>query len=179
VLRIVTERLLLRDYMDEDLDALYRQYVRAEVTEFLIWSPSTQADIREFLDRAAQGMTQKPRQLFELAVTLKSTGALIGGGALHASGTNAELGYFLGPDYWGQGYAVELAHALLAYGFRTLGVHRVYATCRPANLRSAAVLGKIGMRQEGHMREHVRSKGQYQDSLLFAILEEEYRKKGN
>jgi RimJ/RimL family protein N-acetyltransferase len=64
---------------------------------------------------------------------------------------------------------------VLRYGFGELDLHRVYATCRPANDASRCVLEKLGMRREGHLRRHRWMKGTWHDSLLYAILVEEWR----
>jgi integrase/recombinase XerD len=68
----------------------------------------------------------------------------------------------------------EAAKAMLWFGFRRLGLHRIYATCRPENIGSAKVMQKIGMKYEGHLRGHMRHKGQWHDSFQYSILEDEY-----
>ena len=61
----------------------------------------------------------------------------------------AFIGYCLSRDSWGQGYATETAKGLLSFGFSQLRLHRIFATCDPANLASARVLEKSGMQLEG------------------------------
>ena len=73
-------------------------------------------------------------------------------------------------DRAGSGYATEAAAAVLRFGFDTLGLHRIWATCRPENLGSSRVLEKIGMQREGHLRDHVMVRGAWQDSLLYAAI---------
>ncbi|WP_269433171.1 GNAT family N-acetyltransferase [Paenibacillus sp. FJAT-27812] len=73
-----------------------------------------------------------------------------------------------------KGFATEAAKALLEFGFRELGLHRIFATCRPDNLGSAKVLQKIGMSYEGHIREHKRHNEKWLDSHQYSILESEY-----
>ena len=85
-----------------------------------------------------------------------------------------ELTYLYARLFWGRGYATEAARAILAYAFRDLDLHRVYATCRPANVGSSRVLEKLGMRREGHLVQHRWMKGRWQDSLLYAILDDEW-----
>jgi ribosomal-protein-alanine N-acetyltransferase len=60
-------------------------------------------------------------------------------------------------------------------GFDVLGLHRVWAGCDSQNTASAHVLEKIGMSREGCMREDVRVRGEWRDTLLFGILENEYK----
>jgi RimJ/RimL family protein N-acetyltransferase len=56
-----------------------------------------------------------------------------------------EIGYFLHPDWWGQGFGTEISTALLRFGFQKLHLHRLLATCDPRNTASKRVLEKIGM----------------------------------
>ena len=86
----------------------------------------------------------------------------------------ADLGYELDPRYWENGYATEAARALLAFGFQELGLHRIWAQCIAENVASAHVLEKIGMQQEGHLRQNEWMQGRWWDTLLYAILETEY-----
>lgn len=85
------------------------------------------------------------------------------------------LGFCLNRHFWGKGYGTETANALLRFGFQQLDLHRIYATCDPSNNASAHVLEKIGMQREGHLREHKWAKGRWRDSLLYAILESEWK----
>ncbi len=68
-----------------------------------------------------------------------------------------------------------MAAGLLRFGFETLGLHRIHAIVEPENVASTRVLEKVGMRREGHLRDHRYAKGRWRDSLLYAILEGETR----
>lgn len=76
-------------------------------------------------------------------------------------------------DYWGKGYATETAEALLDFGFDELELHRIYAKCDIKNEQSKNVLEKIGMEQEGILREHKRIDGRWRSSYVYSILENE------
>ncbi len=77
--------------------------------------------------------------------------------------------------FWEKGYATEASRALMDFGFAELGLHRIFATCDPANTASAHVLEKLGMKREGRLREHKWSKGKWRDSFLYAMLEQEWK----
>ena len=79
----------------------------------------------------------------------------------------------------GQGYATEAARALVSFGFGTLRLHRVFATCDVRNVASARVLEKVGMRREGHCRGDKWVRGQWRDSYIYAMLEDEWSKSGS
>lgn len=82
----------------------------------------------------------------------------------------AELGYWLGQPYWGQGYATEAAVAVLDYGFTTLGLNRIHATHLTRNPASGRVMQKVGMRFEGVHREYFWKNGRPEDIARYAIL---------
>ncbi|GAA3412269.1 GNAT family protein [Paenibacillus hodogayensis] len=78
------------------------------------------------------------------------------------------------PDYWGKGIATEVANLLVNFGFKELHLHRIYATCDPRNIGSAKVLNKVGMTQEGRLRDALLIKDGWRDSLVFGILQHEW-----
>ena len=69
----------------------------------------------------------------------------------------------------------QAARGLLAFGFETLGLHRIAATCDTGNVGSARVLEKIGMRREALFREDSLLRGRWRDSFLYAVLEHEWK----
>lgn len=173
-MRLETERLILREFTREDAQAVHRYASDPVVTAHMIWGPNTEAETQAFIEMVLDMQNQAPRSGFELAVELKISGELIGGCGLHAiEPKQGEIGYCFAKEHWGNGYASEAASALLRFGFRGLGLHRIYATCRPANTGSAAVMRKIGMTYEGHLRGHMYHKGGWHDSYQYSILEHE------
>ncbi|MCR2803485.1 GNAT family N-acetyltransferase [Paenibacillus soyae] len=182
-MRRETERLILREFTAGDWEAVHRYASDPVVTSHMIWGPNTEADTRAFLESAIGMQQQAPRVDFELAVVLKENGELIGGSGLRSfDPRQGEIGYCFNRSHWRNGYASEAASELLRFGFEELGLHRIFATCRPDNLGSAAVMRKIGMTFEGHMRGHMFHKGKFHDSHQYSILEDEYfagKKKGH
>lgn len=173
-MQLETNRLIIREYVREDWEFVHQYASNPIVTKHMIWGPNTAEETQGFIMRALSMQEQRDRRDYELAVVLKETGRLIGGCGIHLEETNGELGYCFHPNYWQQGYATEAASSMLAFGFHNLGLHRIYAVCRPCNFRSAKVMKRIGMKQEGHLREHMYYKGKYYDSFLFSILSHEY-----
>lgn len=174
---LATPRLRLREYTDDDFPAVHAYASDAEVTRYMRWGPNSEEDTRAFLRLGAAQRGERPRRHFDLAITLAADGRLVGGGGLHVAEPEhrgAFMGYVLHRDHWGRGYASEAARAMLAFGFERLGLHRIWAVCDPANTISARVLEKIGMRREGHLREHRWEKGRWVDELLYAVLADEW-----
>jgi len=89
-----------------------------------------------------------------------------------------ELGYWIGTPHWNKGYCTEAAKCILDYGFSTLKLRRIHGCFMKRNPASRRVMEKIGMREEGCLRQHDRKWEQPEDIVLFGILRnewEEYR----
>lgn len=89
----------------------------------------------------------------------------------------AELGYWLAAPAWGHGFATEAAQAAVDFGFRELGLARVYAQVIAGNRGSLAVLGKLGMVNEGVKRQHVAKARRLHDVVLYGLLRDEWSRR--
>ena len=171
-----TERLLLRDLMEADWHSVHWYASDPEVVRYMNWGPNTEEETKGFIQRALAGQKEKPRRNYTVAIVLRDENKLIGGCSICVSNPdNREgwIGYCLNRYFWGKGYATETANGLVDFGFDKLSLHRIFATCDPANTASAHVLEKIGMEREGRLREHTWARGKWRDSLLYAILDHE------
>ncbi|HOW31850.1 MAG TPA: GNAT family N-acetyltransferase [Bacteroidales bacterium] len=106
-----------------------------------------------------------------LAICNKDNSLLIGciGLQFNLALGNAELGYWIGEPYWNKGYATEAARAMIRYGFKKLGLHKIFANVYVTNPASAKVLKNCGMKQEGYLEKHIRHWGSYKDILVFGV----------
>lgn len=86
----------------------------------------------------------------------------------------AELGYWIGRQYWCDNYATEAGRAVLEYAFSSLGLNRVYARHLGKNPASGRVMQKLGMVYEGCLRQDVVKWGQVDDIILYSVLRSEY-----
>jgi [ribosomal protein S5]-alanine N-acetyltransferase len=102
--------------------------------------------------------------------------ALIGTVSLrrYARDRRAELGYWLAAPAWGRGLATEAARAAVDFGFRELGLARIYAQVLAGNLASIRVLDKLGMVNEGVKRQHVHKGRRLHDVVLYGLLRDEW-----
>jgi [ribosomal protein S5]-alanine N-acetyltransferase len=171
-----TTRLRLRPYSQADITELLPLIGTREVaaTTLRIPYPYTEQDARDFF-----ALLQGTRKIW-LAITLRADGRQIGGIGLTVDEQHqhAELGYWLGAPYWGQGYATEAAGEMLRYGFETLKLHRVFASHFKHNPASGRLLAKLGMRYEGCRREHLRKWDEFVDSELYGVLRREWEISG-
>jgi RimJ/RimL family protein N-acetyltransferase len=112
----------------------------------------------------------------DFAIERAEDGALAGaiGLAIDRAGACAKLGFWLGRAHWGRGYATEAVRAVLGYGFAVLELERVCAPRFRWNARSARVLEKAGLAQEGSRREHVAARGRDETIETHGILRWEW-----
>lgn len=176
-MQLTTNRLTLREYVEQDWQAVFTYQSDPNYLQYYPWHNRTINDAQAFVQKLIFWQREKPRLKFQLAVVLAEHDQLIGSCGVRMKQANshqAELGYEIDPAYWGQGYATEAARKMLAFGFGELRLHRIWATCLLENVASARVLGKLGLQQEGRLREHRWMKGRWWDSLVFSILEQEW-----
>jgi RimJ/RimL family protein N-acetyltransferase len=91
----------------------------------------------------------------------------------------AEIGITIAPAFQGNGYATEALNAVLNLLFVQLGKHRVFASVDPCNLRSMALMKRLGLRQEAHFVRGLWFKDGWVDDVVFAMLDDEWRVKQN
>ena len=122
--------------------------------DYDIWSnlddsfphPYTRKDAEEWVSLQS---SKDPAEHFAICDAAGPIGG-IGVNTQRGDSTNsAELGYFVGKPFWGQGIATAAAKAVTAYGFETFGLIRIFAKVKISNGASARVLEKVGYRREG------------------------------
>jgi RimJ/RimL family protein N-acetyltransferase len=173
-----TERLELRPFVDDDLDALFAMQSDDEVTRYLNWGPQSRRQVRELLERIKpMSGFDGSRHAIRLAMVLPDSGAVVGDVSLwRTSGeqAQAEIGFVVYPDHQRRGYAAEAAGALLRLGFEQLGLHRIVGRADARNAASIGVMERIGMRREAHLRENGWIKGEWTDEVICAALAHEW-----
>ncbi|PSL40161.1 RimJ/RimL family protein N-acetyltransferase [Planomicrobium soli] len=171
-------RLYLRELAEDDWQAVHEYASLEIVSRYQPWGPNSEEESRAFVDTVLLDASKEPRSRFVFAIVLSESEKLIGAGEFNVQSIAnrvGEIGYIVNPAYWGQGIATETARRLVEFGFSELGLHRIYATCDPRNIASQKILEKIGMVKEGLMREDLLMKDGWRDSLLYSVLEQEWR----
>jgi [ribosomal protein S5]-alanine N-acetyltransferase len=169
---LATLRLVLRPFTLADAADVQRLLNDRDIAAVTLLIPYP------YGDGVAEAWIKTHERLFadragaNFAITLQETGELVGaiGLGIDSENNNAELGYWLGKAYWGQGYCTEAAQAMLKYGFMELGLHRIYASHFARNPASGRVMQKIGMRYEGCRRQHTLKWGEFLDVVDYGIL---------
>jgi RimJ/RimL family protein N-acetyltransferase len=175
---VQTPRLDLRPHRYDDLDDLKRYHSDPEVVRYIPWPVRSEEEVRQALAvRAGQGVVTTAGQWLVLAIELRERRRVIGEVLLKYDSepdARGELGYAIASDVQGQGYASEAARAMLGLGFRSFGLHRVIARLDARNSASARLLTRLGMRQEAHFVRDEFFKGEWTDTLVFAMLADEF-----
>ena len=175
-----TERLVARSFTPADVEpfAVYR--ADPDVARYQSWSDFTRADAEAFVASLEGEEPGVPGEWFQVALSARGDGlqgGLVGDLALHLDADEprqAEVGFTLAPAHQGKGYATEALTGLLDWAFPAFGLHRVIAVTDALNAPSAALLGRVGMRQEAHWVENVFFKGAWGSELQFAVLAREW-----
>jgi len=176
-MRITTDRLVLRDFVVDDWPDVLAYQNDERYLRYYAWTGRTEHEVRAFVQMFLDHQAQQPRRIFQLAITLDG-GRVIGNCGIRRKAQNeweGDIGYELTPEQWGRGYATEAARAMVKYGFEELQLHRVSSWCIADNVASARVLEKTGLRLEGRLHENEYFKNRWWDTLLFGVLNGEWR----
>jgi ribosomal-protein-alanine N-acetyltransferase len=171
-----TRRLALGAFVPGDAEELQRLAGAREIADTTLMIPHPYE-----LDHALAWIGNQRKEAVRgraanFAVRLADSGRLIGCVGLRdidRDHRQAELGFWIGREYWGQGYAREAAKAVIGYGFEVLDLNRIYAHHMARNPAAGKVLLHIGMKREGLMRQRVRKWGVFEDVVLYAILRDD------
>lgn len=167
-----TPRLILREIVPADAEALFALRRDPEVTRYL--DRDNDADLA-----AVQSLILAIHQSFDQGdgitwgISLKDSPDLIGNVGfwrIDKKNYRAEIGYLLGPAHWGKGIMSEAMDAILPFGFGTMQLHSVEANTALGNAASQKLLEKHGFRQEAHFRENWYYNGVFHDSLIYCRL---------
>lgn len=147
---IETERLILRDFVAADWDAVNAMLSDAEATRYMHFARWTADQRRAWFTWLLTNSQLPAPDVYSWAIVLKATAQTIGwfgiGSASHPVVEHERsFGYLLVRTAWGHGYMTEALRAVLTYEFETLGTPYISATCETANPASARVMEKVGM----------------------------------
>jgi RimJ/RimL family protein N-acetyltransferase len=173
-----TERLVLRQFDPGDLEPLLVFHADPEAVRYVPFPPRDRAAVASVLERKTSSTGFKVEgDLVELAVTLAGPGTLVGDVLLALRSLEhqtVEVGYIFAPGHGGQGYATEAVRALLDLAFGPLGARRVTARVDARNVRSRALLERLGVRQEAYLVENEWFKGELTSEVDYGLLAREW-----
>lgn len=172
-----SERLRLRELLPEDVSAIIKHFGNAEVVKFIEMQPvRTQEQANEWLKW--MGDFYASQDGVRWAIERKSDGQFVGSAGLHHWSREhhyAEIGYDITSQYWGEGYATEVARTIVEFAWQALKLNRIEADVMQGNIASMRVLEKLGFQREGILRQRVNKGGKYFDVYLFSLLRDDYQ----
>jgi ribosomal-protein-alanine N-acetyltransferase len=178
MLQFQTDRLIIREINLADTGNIHILHSLPETDKFNTLGIPDNIQVTEgIVGDWLYSHSLVPRTAYIFCLEQRSTNEFTGLMAMNLSrpkNKSAEVWYKIHTDHWNKGYTTEALKALLAYGFDTLGLHRISAGCAVENIASIRVLEKAGMQREGRCRGILPIRGQWLDNYIYAILEEDY-----
>ncbi|WP_261134810.1 GNAT family N-acetyltransferase [Bacillus sp. Marseille-Q3570] len=169
---LITERLVLRLFQNSDADAvttLCNNYNIFKNTLYLPY-PYSKEDALSWIEHHLDNFNDN--KSYEFAITDKGSGKLYGAIALtnNQKFNNGEIAYWIGEEFWGNGYATEAAQAIIQFAFDEKQYHKIFARYFNSNPASGRVMQKLGMKEEGVLIDHVRKEDHYVDLVYCGII---------
>jgi RimJ/RimL family protein N-acetyltransferase len=168
-------RIFLADMTIEDL-SIYREWFLKSKPEMMTCRPIVTRTWDEVVTQFETAAGSDKSRIF--AVGKASDNLFLGRVTyfdLNPRNHSAEIGYFIGPEFRGRGYAAEAVALLLKHLFSDLGLNKVMAQTGEFNLHSIRLLEKLGFRIDGRLRQHHEVNGELKDDILYSLLASELK----
>ena len=183
-MELKTKRLILRQMTNKDIKDIVENINNLNVSKWLLVVPYPYKikDANFWINQQKKEARNKERKDYQFGIELKSEKKIIGGCGLKKidkfQGT-CEIGYWIGENYWRQGYGSEAIDAILNMAFNKLGLRRVEAHVHEGNPSSGKLLEKLNFKLEGMKRKASVGKAdkEIRDSYIYGLLKEEYKPK--
>lgn len=173
---LLTDRLLLRQLAQDDLEFIYHHFKDAQVSQYLL-DEAPVADYDQAQAIIDFYLKADPKTYNRWVLVRKSDSQVIGTCGFHKwskDNHRVEIGYDLSPAFWGQGYMREAMRAAIDNGFTRMGLSRVEAVVHCDNQRSLKLLERLGFKREGLMRDYYYYEGCYYDHWLLSLLKRDW-----
>ena len=176
--KLETERLILRRFVLEDVEAMYRNWASDEnVTKYLTWSAHSSADTSKAVLKEWTA-SYKNDNYYQWAIVLKENGnepiGSIGAVGMNEDISMVHIGYCIGRNWWHRGIMSEALKKVIDFFFDQAGANRIESRHDPRNPYSGMVMLKCGMKYEGTMRSADRNNQGICDSCWYAILKSDW-----
>jgi [ribosomal protein S5]-alanine N-acetyltransferase len=183
-MNLKTDRLLLREFRDSDLDNLIGGVGNIKISSMVlnIPHPYNKNDGKKYIEYCKKEISKKPRENYEFAIELLDKKGIIGSIGLHKvnefNGT-ATIGYWLAEEYWRKGIMKEVLNRILDFSFKDLKLRRINIEAYYGNDASNGLIKKVGFVYEGMRRKYSRAKstGKIYDVNQYGMLRSDRRRK--
>lgn len=174
---IETERLLMKGLTPSTFTNIFESLSKPEIMEIL--GHRTEDEYAHEEHKYQNGYASYNRSFMLFLMMDKATQKIIGRCGLHNWNTDhqrAEIGYVMIEEGFKQkGLMSEAVVSVIDFGFRKLNLHRIEALVGKDNLASLKIIKKNGFVKEGLMREHYKTQNGFEDSMVFSLLQSEYK----
>ena len=172
--KLRSERLILRPFKPDDLDNVYQGLSNPDIIKYYGISFDSKESAKEQMDWFANH--QENETGIWWAICLKDSGKFIGAGGLNdikKKHRKAEFGFWLLPQYWGNGFMGDAIPKILDYGFEELNLHRIEGLVESQNDNCKKALAKLNFTHEGTMRNAEFKNDRFIDIDIYSRLSSE------
>jgi RimJ/RimL family protein N-acetyltransferase len=162
----------LRKWVETDLDSLVKYANNENVAKWMTNGfphPYTHEDGKAYLSMIAN---DNPLKVFAIEVDDEAVGSIGIFPQADIHEKSAEIGYWLSEAFWGQGIMVQAIQEIVAYGFRTFDVVRIFARPFSTNMGSQRVLEKAGFTLEARLKNALYKNGELMDEMIYTKLKD-------
>jgi [ribosomal protein S5]-alanine N-acetyltransferase len=175
-MELFTPRLKLRELVETDFLALREMETRPEFNTYEREFTS-EGETRKSLEESLYSQHEISRTIYRLAIAITpqdTTKGILKLSRHQESIREWEVGWAMHPDEWGKGFATEAAWHLIDWAFRELNIHRVVGFCHASNAASVRVMEKLGMHQEGRLKDARWLNDAWWDEYVYAVVERDW-----
>ncbi len=168
---IKTHRLLLRQFSGNDLENVFRGLSHPDIIKYYGVSYTTLEETKEQM-KFFTSLEYNETGVWWAVCSLDNK-IFYGAGGLNSLSKvhkKAEIGFWLLPDYWGQGIMTETLPLICNYGFEKLGLHRIEGFVESDNMNCKKAMEKLDFRHEGTMRDCEMKNGKFISLEIYAKL---------
>lgn len=168
-----TERLILRELVEADAQAILDCFSNPDVLRYYGQSPLTSVvQVKQIIGNFAINYNKKVG--VKWGIERKGIDGIIGTIGFQEWSheyMRADISYALSPEHWGNGYATEVVKAVITYGFEEIGLKRIGAVVFVENDSSNKLLEKLGFINEGVLRNYMYQDGVPYDTNIYSLLD--------
>jgi len=177
--QIKGKEIILRKLHISDAEAVYSKFHRPEILKWIFFQPPKNFNVndqKEWIKKISVKIRKRKSYVFGIILPRqKDVIGIIGLEKFNWGNKNAQIGYWLAKDHWGKGLIPKAVHLILAFAFRKLKLHRVYAAVFADNIQSQKVLEKCGFIKEGLTRHATFRFNRWHDKIRYGILSHEFK----
>lgn len=175
---IETDRLVLRNYQQSDILPFVEMARNKIFQRFYSEQDCMKEKLVNLVNDFMQEAEQPPRTNYNLAITLKPDGQLIGAAGIRMQEEyQASVGCSLDVEFHSLGLAGEALSAICQFGFSSLHAHRIFAETISENISAIKLCKKLGMRKEAEFMQNRYFRGRWWNTVMYAMLAQEWRAK--